>query len=158
MNRDKDHNMKVIVNTRIIAQETKAMCVKYMKDTNKKLDNLCIKFDNKIDKKDELADKIKDVDLNQDKKQIALSAVINKMTTEIEQMKKPFLDYVDMINNEYRHLNMQMGYQRNTLEKQMSENQIIVNKIKHNHFNNNRMGDYINDFNQNMKSNDNDSN
>jgi len=64
MNRDKDHNMKVIVNTRIIAQETKAMCVKYMKDNNKKLDNLCIKFDNKIDKKDELADKIKDVDLN----------------------------------------------------------------------------------------------
>jgi len=28
MNRDKDHNMKVIVNTRILAQETKTMCVK----------------------------------------------------------------------------------------------------------------------------------
>lgn len=45
MNRDKDHNMKVIVNTRILAQETKTICVKYMKDTNHKLDHLREKFD-----------------------------------------------------------------------------------------------------------------
>jgi len=65
-----------------------------------------------------------------------------------------------MINNEYRHLNMQMGQQRNTLEKQMSENQIIVNKIKSNNLysNNNRfiMPDYNNDYNSNININYND--
>jgi len=40
MSRDKDQNMKVIVNTRIIAQETKTFCLKNIKDTHKKLDKL----------------------------------------------------------------------------------------------------------------------
>lgn len=103
-----------------------------MKDNDKKLNSLITKFDNKIDKNDDINNELNNVDLKYDKKYSALSAVLNKMTVEIDQMKKPFLDYVDMINNEYRHLNMQMGQQRNTLEKQMSENQIIVNKIKSN--------------------------
>lgn len=63
-----------------------------MKDNNKKLDSLSIKFDNKIDKNDEVSDKLKEVDLKYDKKQSALSAVLNKMTVEIDYLKKPFLD------------------------------------------------------------------
>jgi len=39
-----------------------------MKDNNKKLDSLSIKFDNKIDKNDEVSDKLKEVDLKYDKK------------------------------------------------------------------------------------------
>jgi len=35
-----------------------------------------------------------------------------------------------MVNNEYKHLNSEMNYQRNSLEKQMSEHQIVVNKMK----------------------------
>jgi len=39
-----------------------------MKDNNKKLDSLSFKFDNKIDKNDEVSDKLKEVDLKYDKK------------------------------------------------------------------------------------------
>lgn len=84
MNRDKDHNMKVIVNTRILAQETKTICVKYMKDTNHKLDHLRDKFDKQIDKKDELSNRLKELDDTYDEKQSALSAVLNKLTGEID--------------------------------------------------------------------------
>lgn len=62
MERDKGHNMKVIVNTRILASETKNMCIKYFKDSNKKLEKLTEKIDKLFSTKNDNDSKIKELD------------------------------------------------------------------------------------------------
>lgn len=62
MERDKGHNMKVIVNTRILANETKNMCIKYFKDSNKKLEKLTEKIDKLFSTKNDNDSKIKELD------------------------------------------------------------------------------------------------
>lgn len=57
-----------------------------------------------------------------------------------------------MINNEYRHLNSQMGQQRNNLEKQMSEHQIMIARFKQNSQNRQILDQDIQISNLNMNS------